>query len=71
MKNAIVFSAIAFVATGAGATVQIDRSAMSDAYWEIWSDREQAKIDVDIEVNRKADATVEVAAPDGAYTFPK
>ena len=44
----------------------IDRSVMSEAYWNIWNEGVQAKIDADIEKYRKADATVEVAAPDGA-----
>ena len=39
---------------------------MSDAYWRIWNDDVQAKIDADIERYRKADAAVAVAAPDGA-----
>ena len=49
---------------GAFADFAIDRSVMSDAYWKIWNDDVQAKIDADIEKYRKADATVEVAAPD-------
>ena len=43
-----------------------NRELMSDAYWAIWNDAEQARIDADIEKNRKADGTFEVAAPDGA-----
>ena len=58
----LVFAA---VASAASAGFQIDRSAMSDAYWKIWNDDVQAKIDADIEKYRKADASVEVAAPDG------
>ena len=38
---------------------------MSDEYWAIWNDAEQARIDADIEANRKADASVEIDAPDG------
>lgn len=38
---------------------------MSDAYTAIWNDAEQARIDADIEVNRKADAAFSVAVPDG------
>lgn len=30
---------------------------MSPAYWEIWNDTEQARIDADIDANRKADAS--------------
>ena len=50
---------------GAFAEFKVDRSAMSDAYWKIWNDDVQAKIDADIEKYRKADAAMEVAAPDG------
>ena len=38
-------------------TPAIDRDAMSQAYWDLWNDDVQAKIDADIEKNRKADAT--------------
>ena len=48
------------------AAFQMDRSVMSDKYWAIWNDEVQQKIDADIEKFRKADATVEVAAPAGA-----
>ena len=48
------------------ADFKIDRSVMSGKYWEIWNDKVQAKIDADIERYRKADASVEVSAPDGA-----
>ena len=41
------------------------RSVMSDAYWAIWNDAEQARIDADIERNRKADGAFFVGAPDG------
>ena len=44
----------------------MDKSVMADKYWAIWNDGVQAKIDADIEKYRKADASVEVAAPDGA-----
>ena len=47
------------------ASCQIDRSVMSDRYWEIWNDAEQARIDADIERNRKADGTFAVTAADG------
>ena len=50
----------------ASAAFEPDRSVMSDAYWRIWNDDVQAKIDADIERYRKADAAVAVAAPDGA-----
>ena len=50
----------------ASAAFELNRSVMSDAYWRIWNDDVQAKIDADIEKYRKADAAVAVAAPDGA-----
>ena len=65
MKKTIA-TAAALLALGASAEFRIDRSAMSDAYWKVWNDDVQAKIDADIEKYRKADASVEVAAPDGA-----
>ena len=42
-----------------------DYPLMSEAYCEIWNDAEQARIDADIEANRKADGTFDIAAPDG------
>ena len=54
-----------FLTSCAFAAFKMDRSAMSDAYWKIWNNDVQAKIDADIEKYRKADASVEVAAPDG------
>ena len=47
------------------ATFAVDRSAMSDKYWEIWNDEVQARIDADIEKFRKADAAVEIDVPEG------
>ena len=46
-------------------TFVLDKSVMSDKYWEVWNDAEQAKIDADIEANRKADASFAVDAPAG------
>ena len=71
MKKQIIGVALCIVsagmvATGSRAEVKIDSSAMSETYWSIWNETEQAKIDADIEANRKADTTVEVSAPDGA-----
>ena len=48
-----------------GAASGVGRSVMSDAYWAIWNDAEQARIDADIERNRKADGAFFVGAPDG------
>ena len=44
----------------ARAEFKVDRTVMSEKYWEIWNDRVQAKIDADIERNRKADCEVKV-----------
>jgi len=33
---------------------------MSEAYWKLWNPSVQAKIDKDIEANRKSDATIEI-----------
>lgn len=43
----------------------VDRSVMSDLYWKIWNSDEQMRIDADIERYRKADAVVDVDAPEG------
>lgn len=65
MKAALsVFAALGALA--ASAEFSVDRSVMSDEYWKMWNDDVQARIDADIERFRKADASVEVAAPDGA-----
>ena len=62
----IAFAAVlAAAATAARAEFELDRSAMSDAYWELWNAAVQDRIDADIEKYRKADASVEIAAPDG------
>lgn len=55
---------VAFTAL-ASADFKIDPSVMSEKYWEIWNDAEQAKIDADIEANRKADAVVALPVSQG------
>ena len=57
---------MAVIAAASHAAFTVDRSVMGDEYWAIWNDGVQAKIDADIEQNRKADASFEVSAPDGA-----
>ena len=57
---------LAVSAVGARTAEAIDRSVMSDKYWAIWNDAEQARIDADIEKNRKADASFALTAPFGA-----
>lgn len=67
MKNLLVMMPLALCCgLQSAAQAAPDRSLMSDAYWEIWNDAEQARIDADIEANRKADGAFEVEAPDGA-----
>ena len=60
-----VSAAVLFAPVGVWA-FQIDKSVMSDAYWQIWNEEEQKKIDAEIEKNRKADACVFVTAKDGS-----
>ena len=66
MTTTQILLVAALAATAAQAGFKIDRSVMSDAYWEFWNADVQKRIDVDIERRRKADVTVEVKAPDGA-----
>ena len=66
MKTTLATTVALALALAAQAEFKVDRAAMSEKYWSIWNDEVQAKIDADIERNRKADATFEVAAPDGA-----
>ena len=65
MKTFAVVFCLAASVLSARAGFKVDRSAMSDKYWEIWNDQVQAKIDADIEKYRKADALFEVDAPAG------
>ena len=65
MKRPVLAIGLTAVILSASAAFEVDKSAMSDKYWAIWNDAEQAKIDADIEANRKADAVVGVAAADG------
>lgn len=62
----LIFSTLFLGATASAVAFGIDRSVMSEAYWKIWNDAEQARIDADIEKNRKADAHLAVTAADGA-----
>ena len=64
-KNPHLIVGLAFAAAACAAQ-GIDKSVMSEKYWAIWNDAEQARIDADIEKNRKADATFALAAPAGA-----
>ena len=65
MKKIVSVSCLMSLVLSASADFRIDRSVMSDKYWAIWNDAEQAKIDADIEANRKADASFAVDAPAG------
>ena len=68
----VLFCALLLVAFGAwaeapkqGVPSGCDPSVMSEDYWNIWNAEEQARIDADIEQNRKADAVFEIDAPAG------
>ena len=65
MKHCILALTAGISIAIAAADFTIDRSAMSDAYWSIWNDDVQRRIDADIEHYRKVDASVEIAASDG------
>lgn len=47
------------------AAFTVDRAVMSSAYWEIWNDDVQKKIDADIDKHRRADGSFLIAAADG------
>ena len=66
IRSSAMLAASVMCAGLAFADFKVDRSVMSEEYWKIWNDDAQAKIDADIEKYRKADATVEIEAPDGA-----
>ncbi len=66
MKNGFCLCLTAVAAGLSAQAFEIDKSVMSDKYWEIWNDDVQKRIDADIEKYRKADASAQVAAPDGA-----
>ncbi len=52
----MVIKRMAMIAAAmAAALAQGQNAAMSEAYWKIWNPEEQARIDRDIEQNRKAD----------------
>ena len=63
MKKTVSLTLCAVGAAMAASAFEVDKSVMSDEYWKVWNDAEQARIDADIEANRKADAHVAVAAP--------
>lgn len=52
-------------ASSRGVPAGCDAKAMSDAYWKIWNEDEQRKIDADIEANRKADGVFALPARPG------
>ena len=49
-----------------GVPAGCDGGVMSEKYWTIWNAGEQARIDADIEANRKADGVFAIDAPVGA-----
>ena len=60
MKNTALLFCLVFSVSSASAAFKVDKSVMSDKYWEIWNDDVQAKVDADIERNRKADCEVKI-----------
>ncbi len=66
MNKKLTLFVASLAVLSASAAFKVDKSAMSAAYWAIWNDAVQAKIDADIEKYRKTDATLDVAAPNGA-----
>lgn len=61
--KAALFSAIVLAATLAQGAEQ--DAVMSDAYWKFWNPEVQARIDRDIEQNRKADGQFKIDAAPG------
>ena len=61
----LMMVAMAASSLAAMAEFKMDRSVMGDKYWSVWNDSVQAKIDADIEANRKADAEFAIEAPAG------
>ena len=49
----------------AGVPAGCDSTVMSEAYWRIWNADEQARIDADIEANRKADGAFRLDLSEG------
>ena len=48
-RYGVALAAVCFAGGAAFAGFKVDRSVMSEAYWQIWNDEAQAKIDADIE----------------------
>ena len=68
MKRSILAAILAVVAVSVQAQMHFPRSQaedtkgyMSEAYWQIWNEEEQARIDADIEKYRKADGEIVLA----------
>ena len=64
-----IVGALALAATAAESSKSFDinqyRDVMGTKYWELWGPAEQARIDQDIEANRKADANFALGIPAG------
>ncbi len=60
MKRVIYCATVALAGFAASA-IELDRSVMSEKYWEIWNDEVLAKIDANIEKYRKADGSFALA----------
>lgn len=66
MNRLIAVGCAVLSATVSFGAFEVDRSVMSDKYWNVWNDEALAKMDSDIEKFRKADASVDVSAHPGA-----
>jgi len=73
IKTKLIISSLILGAVGVSAAAVpqrgvprgCDPKVMSEAYWKIWNADEQAKIDADIEKNRKTDAVIELPVEEG------
>ncbi len=57
----ITLTLTAAVAGLAASAIELDKSVMSNSFWEVWNDAALAKIDANIEKYRKADGSFTVA----------
>ena len=63
---ALLLSAAASAQTSFPTSQKQDKDhVMSEAYWMIWNPQVQARIDADIDANRKADAILDLSLPAG------
>ncbi len=72
MKKSFLVGVVSFVSLAASA-IELDKSVMSEKFWEIWNDAALKKIDADIEKYRKAGGAFTIAGvkvgADGTVAF--